>query len=62
MPNIGIPEIVIALVVIGVALWVERRFAIATNRFVRYGLMFGLAALIAAYAYNVTTAVFRPVN
>ncbi len=59
--NIGIPEVVLALLLLGVALWVERRFAIAKNRFVRYVLMFALAALIGAYAYNVTT-VFRAVH
>jgi hypothetical protein len=53
--NIGIPEIVLA-VVIGVSLWAARRIRIS-NKY----MLIALAGLVAVLAWNWATT-FRPVN
>ena len=52
MGNIGIPEIVLALLLIGVPVWALRRFPIPQKRVARYALFFGLTALVAVLVYN----------
>ena len=55
--NIGIPEVVLALLLIGAPVWAMRGFPIPQNRGVRYVLFFGLTALVAVYLYNWATPI-----
>ena len=61
MGNIGLLEIVLALLLIGGPVWAMRGFPIPQNRVVRYVLFFGLTALVTLYVYNWATP-FRVMN
>jgi len=60
MGDIGLPEIVIALVVIGVPYWAYCRFPLPKNPFERYALI-ALAAVILALLMWARMVPFRPV-
>jgi len=49
MGGIGLPEIVIGLVVIGLPYWAYCRFPLPKNRVDRYALIALVAVIIAAY-------------
>jgi hypothetical protein len=57
MGNIGIPEILLALILIGAPAWAMRGFPLPKRSVVRYALICGLTALVAILDYNWATPV-----
>ena len=53
--NIGIPEIVPVLIVVGVPLWASRGFTLPKNRIIRYALLFVVAGVLTVLIFNWTS-------
>ena len=49
--NIGIPEIVVALLLIGLPVWLARRFPVSEKVFPNY-MVIAVAVLFLVYLYN----------
>ncbi|HEY1303803.1 MAG TPA: hypothetical protein VGF24_09665 [Vicinamibacterales bacterium] len=55
MGNIGIPEILIGLIVVGVPLWAYRGFTLPKIRIIRYALLLVVAGVLVVLVFNWTT-------